>query len=70
MFDRDSRAVPSGRYRMEIVSGQWREKSHRPKVQAALDEGSAQGWRLVSATTTNASGVYATGIFWDTTPES
>jgi hypothetical protein len=38
-------------------------------VQAALDEGSAAGWRLVSATTTNASGVYVTGIFWDTTPE-
>jgi hypothetical protein len=69
MFDRDSGAVPSGRYRVEIVSDQWREKSHLPKVQAALDEGSAAGWRLVSATTTNASGVYVTGIFWDTTPE-
>ena len=69
MFDRDSQVVSSGGYRMEIVSGQWREKSHRPKVQAALDEGSAQGWWLDSATTTNASGVYITGIFWDTTPE-
>ncbi len=49
MFDRDSGAVPSGRYRVELVSGQWRGKSHLPKVQAALDEGSAQGWRLVSA---------------------
>jgi hypothetical protein len=33
-------------------------------VQERLDEGAAEGWRLVSATTTN-----ATGIYWDTTRE-
>lgn len=60
---------PAGRYRAEIVSGEMRQKSHQDKVQETLDEGAARGWRLVSATTTNASGVYVTGIYWDTAPE-
>lgn len=46
-----------------------RQKSHQQSVQRALDEGSARGWRLVSATTTNASGALVTGVYWDTAPE-
>jgi hypothetical protein len=46
-----------------------RQKSHQTKVQERLDEGAAKGWRLVSATTTNATGSYVTGIYWDTTQE-
>lgn len=42
-----------------------RVKSHQNKVQEALDEGASWGWRLVSATTTNATGSYVTGIYWD-----
>jgi len=46
-----------------------RQKSHQTKVQERLDEGAAKGWRRVSATTTNATGSYVTGIYWDTTQE-
>ena len=60
---------PTGRYRAEIVTGEMRQKSHQAKVQEYLDEGAARGWRLVSATTTNATGSYVTGIYWDTAPE-
>lgn len=56
----------TGRYRFRIVAGEYRVKSHQQKVQEALDEGASWGWRLVSATTTNASGSYVTGIYWDT----
>ncbi len=68
MFDSDAR-VTTGRYRVELVSGELRKTSHQQKVQAGLDEGSARGWRLISATTTNATGTFVTGIYWDTTPE-
>ena len=69
MFERDTQGTASGRYRVVLVSGEMRQKSHQQSVQQALDEGSAQGWRLVSATTTNASGAWVTGVYWDTTPE-
>lgn len=70
MFGSDEqRAMSGGRYQVEIVSGQLRQKSHQEKIQATLDEGSARGWRLVSATTTNASGSFVTGIYWDTNPD-
>ena len=58
----------TGRYRVEMVTGELRQKSHQAKVQERLDEGAARGWRLVSATTTNATGSYVTGIYWDTAP--
>ena len=61
--------APPGRYRVEIVSGELREKSHERKVQEALNAGDAMGWRLVSASTMNATGAYVTGVYWDTTPE-
>lgn len=69
MFDSGAQSPASGRYRMEMVAGEMRKKSHHANVQEKLNEGSQQGWRLVSATTTNASGTYVTGIYWDTTPE-
>lgn len=69
MFGGERATTPPGRYRTEMVSGEMREKSHERRVQEALDAGSARGWRLVSATTTNASGFYVTGIYWDTAPE-
>lgn len=69
MFERESQGTASGRYRVELVSGEMRQKSHQQSVQHALDEGSAYGWRLVSATTTNASGSWVTGVYWDTAPE-
>ncbi len=68
MFQSEARE-PTRRYRAEIVAGEMRLKSHQAKVQEHLDEGAARGWRLVSATTTNATGSYVTGIYWDTTPE-
>ncbi|HEX5849277.1 MAG TPA: hypothetical protein VFY59_08770 [Rubrobacter sp.] len=68
MFQSEARE-PTGRYRAEIVAGEMRQKSHQTKVQERLDEGAAKGWRLVSATTTNATGSYVTGIYWDTTQE-
>jgi hypothetical protein len=46
-----------------------RRKSHLTKVQERLDEGAAKGWRLVSATTTNGTSTYVTGIYWDATQE-
>jgi hypothetical protein len=69
VFESESRGSTSGRYRVELVSGEMRQKSHQQSVQRALDEGSARGWRLVSATTTNASGAWVTGVYWDTTLE-
>ena len=59
----------TGRYRFQLVAGEFRVKSHQSKVQEALDEGASWGWRLVSATTTNANGSYVTGIYWDTMPD-
>lgn len=67
VFDSEARGT-TGRYRAEIVAGEMRQKSHQAKVQERLDEGAARGWRLVSANTTNATGSYVTGIYWDTTP--
>ena len=61
--------TPTGRYRFQLVAGEMRVKSHQNRVQETLDEGSNRGWRLVGATTTNASGSYVTGIYWDTMPE-
>ncbi|CAA9468733.1 MAG: hypothetical protein AVDCRST_MAG02-3446 [uncultured Rubrobacteraceae bacterium] len=69
MSERSAQSQPPGRYTVEIVSGEMRQKSHQQSVQRALDEGSAHGWRLVSATTTNASGSWVTGVYWDTAPE-
>ena len=69
MFVGGVERTPTGRYRFRIVAGEMRVKSHEQKVQEALDEGSSRGWRLVSATTTNATGAYVTGIYWNTTPE-
>ena len=69
MFESESRSSASGRYRVELVSGEMRQKSHQQSVQRSLDEGGARGWRLVSATTTNASGSWVTGVYWDTAPE-
>ena len=70
MFGSGGERIPTGRYRFQLVAGEMRIKSHQNKVQEALDEGASQGWRLVSATTTNASGSYVTGIYWDTsTPD-
>ncbi|CAN5796372.1 hypothetical protein BH23ACT11_BH23ACT11_10740 [soil metagenome] len=68
MFGNEKMA-PTGRYRYRIVAAEMRVKSHQKKAQEALDEGSSSGWKLVSATTTNATGSYVTGIYWDTTPE-
>ena len=68
MFDGEPQGTATGRYRAELVSGEMRQKSHQRSVQKALDEGSARGWRLVSATTTNAGGAWVTGVYWDTTP--
>ena len=68
MFDSESQGSASGRYRVELVSGEFRQKSHQQSVQGVLDEGSARGWRLVSATT-DACGAWATGVWWDTTPD-
>lgn len=69
MFERSAESQATGRYQVEMVAGEMRKKSHHASVQEKLDEGSQQGWRLVSATTTNASGTYVTAIYWDTTPE-
>lgn len=52
MFESDTQ-TSSGRYQMRIVSGEMRQKSHQKTVQEALDEGSARGWVLVSATGTD-----------------
>ena len=68
MFESEDRE-PTGLYRAEIVAGEMRQKSHQAKVQEYPGEGAARGWRLVSATTTNATGSYVTGIYWDTAPE-
>ena len=68
VFESEDRE-PTGLYRAEIVAGEMRQKSHQAKVQEYPDEGAARGWRLVSATTTNATGSYVTGIYWDTAPE-
>lgn len=67
MFERDTQAA-TGRYQVKIISGQLRQKKHQEEVQSGLDEGSGRGWRLVSATTTNASGSWVTSLYWDTTP--
>lgn len=68
MFGREEN-VSTGRYRFQLVAGEMRVKSHEKKVQEVLDEGSSQRWELVSATTTNGTGSYVTGIYWNTTPE-
>lgn len=64
MFKSDDQkpTMSGGRYQARLVSGQMRQKSRQEKVQEALDEGSAMGWRPVGATTTNASGSFVTGI--------
>lgn len=69
MFESEPRAG-TGRYQAEFVSGQFREKKHQEEVQRVLDEGSTRDWRLVSATTTNASGTWVTAVYWDTFPEN
>jgi hypothetical protein len=69
MFEGEVSSSAPGRYRVEIVSGEMRSVSHQEKVQEILDEGAARGWRLVSATTTNGTGFFVTGIYWDTTSE-
>lgn len=69
MFGNGEAVRASGCYRVRVISGEYRVKSHEKKVQEALDEGIALGWRLVSATTTNATGAFTTGLYWDTRPE-
>lgn len=71
MFDRGETpaSAANSRYRFELVGGEMRQKSHQRKVQETLDEGSSRGWELVSANTTNTSGAYVTGIYWDTGPQ-
>lgn len=68
MFESDTRTTTE-RYQVEIVSGQYRQKTHLEEVQRVLDERSTRRWRLVSATTTNATGTWVTGIYSDTTPD-
>jgi len=60
MFERSAESQATGRYRVDLVSGETRQKSHQKSVQETLDEGSAN--------TTNASSVYVTAVYWDTTP--
>jgi hypothetical protein len=43
MFDSESQGSASGRYRVELVSGEMRQKSHQQSVRGALNEGSARG---------------------------
>ncbi|MBA2692825.1 MAG: hypothetical protein H0U65_10080 [Rubrobacter sp.] len=69
MFGNDDQQMSVGRYQARLVSGQMRQKSHQQSVQEVLDEGAAKGWRLVNATTTNASGAWVTSVYWDTTPD-
>lgn len=60
-------AVATGRYRVEIVTGEMRAKPHQRSVQEALDAGGNRGWELVSATTTY-NAAYVTSLYWDTSP--
>jgi hypothetical protein len=69
VFERESHGTATGRYRVDLVSGEMRQKSHQQSVQDTLDAGSAAGWRLVNATTTNASGAWVSAVYWDTAPE-
>lgn len=69
MFESSAQSTATGRYRVEIVTGEMRAKSHERKVQEALDKGSVEDWRLVNATTTNASSIYVTALYWDTAPK-
>ena len=62
-------SMPDGRYRVVMVAGELRQKSHEGKVQEALNEGASRGWRLVSATTTNATGSWVSSLYWDTSPD-
>jgi len=68
MFDSEARTA-TGRYRVEMVAGQYRQNKHQEEVQRALDEGSSRRWTLVNATTTNATGAWVTAIYWDTAPD-
>lgn len=43
MFESEAQGTASGRYRVELVSGEMRQKSHQQSVQERLDEGSARG---------------------------
>ncbi len=45
MFERSAESQATGRYRVDLVSGEMRQKSHQKSVQETLDEGSARGWR-------------------------
>ena len=65
MFGSGSSATP-GRYEVQLVSGELREKTHQRNVQQALNEGASRGWRLVSASTTNTAGSWITSLYWDT----
>lgn len=58
----------TGRYRVEIVTGEMRAKPHQRSVQEALNEGGTRGWELVSATTTYTGSAYVTSLYWDASP--
>jgi hypothetical protein len=39
MFERSAESQATGRYRVDLVSGETRQKSHQKSVQETLDEG-------------------------------
>jgi hypothetical protein len=60
---------PAGRYRTGIIEGHMRKQSHQAEVYECLNKGEQQGWRLVSASTSNPVGTYFTSLYWDTSQE-
>jgi len=68
MFGGSDEVEATGRYRVELVSGQLREGPHERTVQQALNEGGTRAWELVSATTTYTGGGYVTALYWDASP--
>jgi hypothetical protein len=60
---------PAGRYHAELIEGHIRWQSHQAERYGRLNRGEQQGRRLVSASTSNAIGIYFTSIYWYTKPE-
>lgn len=54
-FEAESTGSVSGRYRVELVSGETRQKSRPQGVQRVLDEGNVP--------TTSAGGAWVTGVY-------
>jgi hypothetical protein len=73
MFRR-SKAEPeteTGRYRSETVQSTLSHPAkHGKKVEAALNEGTAKGWKVTHVTSMNWSTAVATILFWDTEPDA